>query len=165
MASIHGRLALLTFVLLATACGQSPAPEGDEIPAAAPDTAQSVAKAAGNLGSVDIAISGSTVGGNNKQCELNFQLTNNSGEDVRRFYVEFEVSNAATGQVLRADEPLVIPGTIKPGASGTPFGPVYVNGLDCAEVRLKPLDLARRSCKKNCAPYRYTATDIAGLRA
>ena len=164
MANIHRPLALLTFALFTAACGQSPAPEGDGIPAAAPGPTQAIAKAAENLGSVDIAISGSTVGGNSKQCELNFQLANNSTEDVRNFYVEFEVSNAATGEVLRADEPLVIPGTIRPGASGAPFGPVYVNGLGCAEVRLKPLDLAGHSCKENCAPYLYTATDIAGLQ-
>lgn len=157
-------LVLLSFVLLAAGCGQSTAPDSGAAPESSKDEVGSKStESAENLGSVDIAISGQTVGGNNKQCELNFELTNNTGKDVRRFYVEFEVSNAATGELLRADEPLVIPGTIQPGASAAPAGPIYIDGLDCAAVKLKPRDLIARNCRKDCAPFRYSAKDIAGV--
>lgn len=153
---------LTAAVLLLAACGGGEA--DTPVPTASNTGAQSyVAPAASDPGSIDFAITGKTVGANQDQCELSFVVSNNSHDEVKNLYVEFAVSNAASGALLRADEPVVVPGSIPPGQSQAPFGPSYVN-LACSAVQLKPRDLVKRSCRKDCVPYRYTASGIAALQ-
>lgn len=152
----------LAAVFMLAACG------GGEADAPAPtlsntDAQQYVAQPARNLGSIDFAITGKTVGANQDQCELSFIVSNNSRDEVKNLYVEFAVSNAVSGTLLRADEPVVVPGNIVPGQSQAPFGPSYIN-LACSAVQLKPRDLVNSRCTENCVPYRYTASGIAGLQ-
>ena len=155
--------ACLFLAVLIVGCGDG---ASRDVPVEALGTAHAQQADAGpgkGQGSVDFAISGTTVGANQDQCELTFTVSNNTDEEVKNLYVEFAVSHAGTGAVVREDQPVVVPGRIQPGESKSPFGPSYVSGLSCSDVRLKPRDLVQRHCRKDCSPFRYSASGIAGL--